>query len=86
MLICDFEVKTTPVLPQVDAGLDSSTPRYFAVMGALATRTGNLGTHIGGAKVSRLACQHVFEAAGLADAFIGGLMPSPGIDPPLGLR
>jgi hypothetical protein len=91
VLICDYEVKTAHVLPRVcdylhDAGLAADTPRYFAVMGALATEAPTLDSNLDGGNVSELACQPVLEAAQLTDAFIACVMASPGIDPPLGLR
>lgn len=96
VLVCDYEVKTSRVLTQVlehltAAGLPPATPRYFAVMGALATEArsldalGDLDVAVAVA-ASQLACRPVLQAAQLADAFIAGLMASPGIDPPLGLR
>lgn len=94
VVICDYEVKTAHVLSLVcqhltEAGLADDTPRYFAVMGALATEQRTLDAIEAldvAAALSQLACQPVLQAARLTDAFIGALMPSPGIDPPLGLR
>ncbi len=91
VLLCDYEVKTAPVLSSVceylyEAGLAAETPRYFAVMGALATEDPTRMPPGDSFDLGLLACYPVLEAARLADVFVGCLMASPGIDPPLGLR
>lgn len=91
VVICDYEVKTAHVLSRVrdyllDAGLPPDTPRYLAVMGALASEDSTLDADEEVVGLSRLACHPVLQAADLTDSFIACLMPSPGIDPPLGLR
>jgi hypothetical protein len=90
VMLCDFEVKTTPVLALVtryliDEGLRPDASLYFAVMGALATAGPVLpeGDHY---DVRELPCEAALRAAPLSDVFVGYLMPRPGIDPPLGLR
>lgn len=91
VLLCDYEVKTAPVISRIcdylrEAGLPDNSPCYFAVMGALATESATLDPPVDSIEVSRLACHPVLDKAPLADAFIGCVMASPGIDPPLGLR
>jgi hypothetical protein len=55
-------------------------------MGALATESATFDPPIDSIKVSHLACHPVLDQAPITDAFIGCVMASPGIDPPLGLR
>ena len=91
VMLCDFEVKTAPVLDLVtryltDEGLHPDASVYVATMGALATTEPDRPSAGHVHDIADLPCHAVLEAAPLADLFVGYLMASPGIDPPLGLR
>lgn len=89
VMLCDFEVKATPVLDTVrrylvSQGLRPGAPTFLSVMGALATSGPTLPAEQD-YDSRNLPCAPALGAAPLADLFVGYLMPSPGIDPPLGL-
>ena len=91
VMLCDFEVKTAPILGLVtryltDEGLHPDASVYAATMGALATTEPEppAAGHV--YDIADLPCHAALAAAPLADVFVGYLMASPGIDPPLGLR